>query len=90
MNSIASEEQLKPDNDERMKVDEVLSKNGDPTVNEWESWNEDMKKYYRERKELLSATKELRNEEDVVVDLSSVGENVLRNEVEGVCSHNLN
>ncbi|PWA97295.1 hypothetical protein CTI12_AA030020 [Artemisia annua] len=78
-----SEEQLKPSNDERMKVDEVLSKNGDPTVNEWESWNEDMKKYYGEKKELLRVTNESSNEEDVVVDLSSVGESVLRNEVEG-------
>ncbi|PWA97296.1 RNA-directed DNA polymerase, eukaryota, Reverse transcriptase zinc-binding domain protein [Artemisia annua] len=79
----SSEEQLKPSNDERMKVDEVLSKNGDPTVNEWESWNEDMKKYYGEKKELLRVTNESSNEEDVVVDLSSVGESVLRNEVEG-------
>ena len=59
-------------------------------MKEWESWNEDMKKYYREKKEILSATKELSNEEDVVVDLSSVGESVLRNEVDGVFSHNRN
>ncbi|PWA85970.1 ATPase, F1/V1/A1 complex, alpha/beta subunit, Zinc knuckle CX2CX4HX4C [Artemisia annua] len=46
LDSLVNEEYLKPSNDERMQVDEVLSKNGDPTVNEWESWNEDMKKYY--------------------------------------------
>lgn len=68
----------------------MLESNEDPTVTQWENWNEEMKRYYKGKKELIVATENLESEEDVVQDLSSNGESLLRNEVEGVCSHTLN
>ncbi|PWA72713.1 hypothetical protein CTI12_AA267840 [Artemisia annua] len=43
LDSLVNDEDIRPNTDERKKVDEVLGKNGDPTVTEWESWNEVMK-----------------------------------------------
>ncbi|PWA73228.1 hypothetical protein CTI12_AA167540 [Artemisia annua] len=90
LNTLGDGEELKPNIEERKLVDSVLETNGDPTVNEWESWNDEMKRYYKDKKELIVADKNLENEEDVVQDLSSNGDSMIRNEVEGVCSHTLN
>ena len=75
---------------ERMVVDKVLETNGDPTVNEWKSSNELMKEYYRSKKDGINGSKNSENEEDIVQDLASTEECLLRNEVEGVCSHSIN
>ena len=49
-----------------------------------------MKKYYRKTKEAKNDNKKSIDEEDIVQDLSTTEECLLRNEVEGVCSHSLN
>ncbi|PWA95988.1 zinc knuckle CX2CX4HX4C [Artemisia annua] len=90
LNSLVDEEDVRPKNEERKQVDEVLGNNGDPTVEEWESWTEDMKRYYRDKKELLCAAGIIEKEEDIDQDLSETGESLTRNEIEGVSSHTLN
>ena len=54
-----------------MLVNKVLETNDDPTVNEWDSWNDLMKNYYRRKKDDNSGNKKLTDEEDIVQDLSS-------------------
>ncbi|PWA84060.1 ATPase, F1/V1/A1 complex, alpha/beta subunit, Zinc knuckle CX2CX4HX4C [Artemisia annua] len=44
LDSLVNEEEFRPNIQERKQVEKVLETNGDPTVNEWENWNEDMKK----------------------------------------------
>ncbi|PWA74133.1 zinc knuckle CX2CX4HX4C [Artemisia annua] len=90
LNSLVDEEDVRPNNEERKQVDEVLGNNGDPTVEEWESWTEDMKRYYKDKKELLCAAGIIEKEEDIVQDLSETGESLTRNEIEGVSSNTLN
>ncbi|PWA79930.1 zinc knuckle CX2CX4HX4C [Artemisia annua] len=90
LNTLVNEEEIKLSNKEKEQVDSVLENNDDPTVNEWENWNDDMKQYYRDKKECLGANNKTENEEDVVQDLSSTEESLVRNEVEGICSPTLN
>ncbi|PWA99243.1 ATPase, F1/V1/A1 complex, alpha/beta subunit, Zinc knuckle CX2CX4HX4C [Artemisia annua] len=90
LESLVEEEVLRLNNEDRIHVDKVFETNVDPTVNEWDSWNDEMKVYYKNKKEMIDASKKLENNEDVVQDLSQTGESLLRNEVEGICSHTLN
>nr|GEV63083.1 RNA-directed DNA polymerase, eukaryota, reverse transcriptase zinc-binding domain protein [Tanacetum cinerariifolium] len=64
-------------------VDEFLSKQGNVNNKEMNGWNEDMKRYYRDKKELLDATRMIEKNEDVMGMNDGEGNDVLRNEVEG-------
>ncbi|GKB61171.1 RNA-directed DNA polymerase, eukaryota, reverse transcriptase zinc-binding domain protein [Tanacetum coccineum] len=60
------DEELIPNTEQRKIVDEFMSKNnGDNNVG-MNGWNEDMKRYYRDRKELFNAAKEIEENEDVI------------------------
>ncbi|PWA98492.1 ATPase, F1/V1/A1 complex, alpha/beta subunit, Zinc knuckle CX2CX4HX4C [Artemisia annua] len=87
---LDNEEDMELSSQERMLVNQVLETKSDPTVNEWDSWNDMMKEYYRKKKDGNNGNKESTDEEEIVQDLSSTEECLLRNEVEGVCSHSLN
>nr|GEY38434.1 RNA-directed DNA polymerase, eukaryota, reverse transcriptase zinc-binding domain protein [Tanacetum cinerariifolium] len=87
LESLVNEEDPIPPIRDRKKVNEVIDIRIDPTVNEWESSTEDMNKYYEHKKGIVDTGKELANEEDVVNDIPSIDEGVLRNEVEGACNN---
>ncbi|PWA64801.1 RNA-directed DNA polymerase, eukaryota, Reverse transcriptase zinc-binding domain protein [Artemisia annua] len=80
---LDNEMDMELSNQQRMLVNKVLETNDDPTVNEWESWKDLMKEYYRSKKHEINGSKKLTDEEDIVQDLYSTGECLLRNEVEG-------
>ncbi|PWA77052.1 zinc knuckle CX2CX4HX4C [Artemisia annua] len=90
LESMVDEEVLRPNNEDRKYVDSVLETNVDPTVTEWDSWNEEMKMYYKGKKELIDAVNKVVNEEDVVHDLSSNGDSMLMNEIKGVSCNTFN
>ncbi|GKB96212.1 RNA-directed DNA polymerase, eukaryota, reverse transcriptase zinc-binding domain protein [Tanacetum coccineum] len=71
LNSLVNEEDLVPNTDQRKIVDEFLSKGSDDNNGGMNEWNEDMKRYYRDRKEIFDAAKEIKENEDVI----------------GLCSH---
>ncbi|PWA43323.1 ATPase, F1/V1/A1 complex, alpha/beta subunit, Zinc knuckle CX2CX4HX4C [Artemisia annua] len=80
---LDNEEDVELSSDERMLVNQVLENKSDPTVNEWDSWNDMKKEYYRKKKDGTNGNKESTDEEEIVQDLSSTEECLLRNEVEG-------
>nr|GEX12402.1 RNA-directed DNA polymerase, eukaryota, reverse transcriptase zinc-binding domain protein [Tanacetum cinerariifolium] len=83
-----NEEELVPNTDQRKIVDEALSKGSDDNNGGVNEWNEDMKRHYRDRKELFNAAKEIEENEDVMEEVCIESNNVLRNEVEGgLCRH---
>ncbi|PWA66504.1 ATPase, F1/V1/A1 complex, alpha/beta subunit, Zinc knuckle CX2CX4HX4C [Artemisia annua] len=90
LESLVEEENLQPSIEDRKLVDSVLETNVDPTVTEWDRWNDGMKVYYKGKKELIDAVNKVLNEEDVVHDLSSNGDSMLRNEIEGISCNTLN
>ncbi|GKE54523.1 RNA-directed DNA polymerase, eukaryota, reverse transcriptase zinc-binding domain protein [Tanacetum coccineum] len=55
LDSLINEEELVPNTDQRKIVDEFLSKKNDANNMEMNGWNEDMKMYYRDKKELFDA-----------------------------------
>nr|GEV73506.1 zinc knuckle CX2CX4HX4C [Tanacetum cinerariifolium] len=67
----------------RRIVDEFLSKQGNVNNKEMNGWNEDMKRYYRDKKELLDAMRMMEKNKDVMGMNDGEGNDVLRNEVEG-------
>ncbi|GJT48498.1 RNA-directed DNA polymerase, eukaryota, reverse transcriptase zinc-binding domain protein [Tanacetum coccineum] len=89
LDSLVNEEELVPNTDQRKIVDEFLCKKNDVNNMEMNGWSEDMKRYYRDKKELFDAAREIEENEDVLDENYGVENNVLRNEVKGVglCSY---
>ncbi|GJR54688.1 hypothetical protein Tco_1405209 [Tanacetum coccineum] len=85
LDSLVNEEDLVPNKNQRKIVDEVLSKesNGKGKNGERNGWTEEMKRYYKDRKEMFDAAKYLKENEDVLEEDGDENNNVLRNMVEG-------
>ncbi|GJZ66378.1 RNA-directed DNA polymerase, eukaryota, reverse transcriptase zinc-binding domain protein [Tanacetum coccineum] len=83
LNALIDEEELVPNIDQRKIVDEFLSRNKNANNGEMNGWNE-MKRYFRDRKELFDAVQDIEENEDVMDENYKERNNVLRNEVEGV------
>ncbi|GJV71423.1 RNA-directed DNA polymerase, eukaryota, reverse transcriptase zinc-binding domain protein [Tanacetum coccineum] len=82
--SLVNEEDLVLNVKEREEVDVFLKKKLEPTVTDKERLSTNMKRYYRDKKELMDAVEELELEKDVVL-VKNMKENVvIRNVVEGV------
>ncbi|GKE03986.1 RNA-directed DNA polymerase, eukaryota, reverse transcriptase zinc-binding domain protein, partial [Tanacetum coccineum] len=84
LNALIDEEELVPNIDQRKIVDEFLSRNKNANNGEMNRWNEEMKRYFRDRKELFDAVQDTEENEDVMDENYDERNNVLRNEVEGV------
>ncbi|GKA33100.1 RNA-directed DNA polymerase, eukaryota, reverse transcriptase zinc-binding domain protein, partial [Tanacetum coccineum] len=83
LDSLVDEEELSPNIEQRKIVDEFLSKGNKNNKEEILGWNENMKRYYRDKKELFDAVQEYEQNKDIL-DENYVDKNdVLRNEVEG-------
>ncbi|GJR98840.1 hypothetical protein Tco_0271014 [Tanacetum coccineum] len=84
LDSLVDEEELSPNIEQRKIVDEFLSKGNKNNKEEILGWNENMKRYYRDKKEIFDAVQEYEQNENIL-DENYVDKNdVLRNEVEGV------
>nr|GEV16136.1 RNA-directed DNA polymerase, eukaryota, reverse transcriptase zinc-binding domain protein [Tanacetum cinerariifolium] len=66
----------------RMIVDEFLSKKNDDNNVGMNGWTKEMKRYYRDIKELFNAAKEIERNKDVMEEDCDEGSNVLRNKVD--------
>ncbi|GJT68150.1 ATPase, F1/V1/A1 complex, alpha/beta subunit [Tanacetum coccineum] len=84
LNSLVNEEDLVPNIEQRKVVDEFLSKEKEGSHGKINKWTEEMKRYYRDRKELFNATIEIEENEDVMEDEFDQCNSVLGNEVEGM------
>nr|GEY32968.1 hypothetical protein [Tanacetum cinerariifolium] len=83
LDSLVNEEELVPTTDKRKIVDDFLHKKCEMNNMEMNDWSEEMKRYYRDKKELIDAAKEMKENEDVLDENDDVDNIVLRNEVEG-------
>nr|GEW70183.1 hypothetical protein [Tanacetum cinerariifolium] len=61
----------------------ILSKKNDDNNVGMNGWTKEMKRYYRDIKELFNAAKEIKRNKDVMEEDCDEGSNVLKNEVEG-------
>nr|GEU50183.1 zinc knuckle CX2CX4HX4C [Tanacetum cinerariifolium] len=66
LDSLINEEDLVPNVKEREEVDVFLKKKLEPTTTDKERWSTNMKRYYRDKKELMDAAEECELEKDVV------------------------
>nr|GEY29110.1 RNA-directed DNA polymerase, eukaryota, reverse transcriptase zinc-binding domain protein [Tanacetum cinerariifolium] len=82
MNNV-NEDELIPSIKKIRIVNEFLSKQGNVNNKEMNGWNEDMKRYCKDKKELLDAARTMEKNEDVMGMNDGEGNDVLRNEVEG-------
>ncbi|GKC73831.1 ATPase, F1/V1/A1 complex, alpha/beta subunit [Tanacetum coccineum] len=89
-NQEGSNKDLIPSVDQRNIVDEYLSKKKEDNNTEMNGWNEDMKRYYMDKKEQFDAAQEIERNEDVLDGENGTENGVLRNEVEGVGESILN
>nr|GEU50184.1 hypothetical protein [Tanacetum cinerariifolium] len=64
LDSLINEEDLVPNVKEREEVDVFLKRKLEPTTTDKERWSNNMKRYYRDKKELMDAVEELEVEED--------------------------
>nr|GEU86593.1 hypothetical protein [Tanacetum cinerariifolium] len=83
LDSLVNEEDLVPNTNQRKIVDEVLSKESNGKNRERNRWTEDMKRYYRDRKEMFDVARDLEENKDVLEEDGDENNNVLRNKVEG-------
>ncbi|GKD94282.1 hypothetical protein Tco_1374119 [Tanacetum coccineum] len=84
LDSLVNEEELTPTIDQRKIVDKFLSNKSTAKNIEMNGWSEDMKRYYRDKKELFDAAQEMEKNEDVLDENFGVENVVLRNEAEGI------
>ncbi|PWA66228.1 hypothetical protein CTI12_AA325970 [Artemisia annua] len=78
----ANENELVPDINERNIVDGFISNKMVPPETEVMNWNDHMKKYYKDRMELIDAANDMESE-DMIEELDENEQSVLRNEVDG-------
>ncbi|GKE55775.1 hypothetical protein Tco_1494960 [Tanacetum coccineum] len=67
----------------RKIVDNYMNKENEGDNINSQGWNNEMKRYYRDRKELFDATKEMEMEEDVEEGIQDKKEFGLREEISG-------
>ncbi|GKE07343.1 hypothetical protein Tco_1399361, partial [Tanacetum coccineum] len=84
LDSLVEETELIPPLKDTKIIDEILAKHVEVNEKDMEKWSKDIKRYYKDKKELLVITEELENEEDVVDDISTTGNDIIRNEMEGL------
>ncbi|GJT64032.1 hypothetical protein Tco_1015512 [Tanacetum coccineum] len=83
IDSLINEDDLVPNTNQRKIVDEFLIKEIIGKSGDRNGWIEEMKRYYRDRKEMFNATKDLEECEDVLDTDGDENYNVMRNEMEG-------
>ncbi|GJU91130.1 hypothetical protein Tco_1303553 [Tanacetum coccineum] len=83
LDSIVNAEDLVPNVEQRKIMDEFLNKNQNADEIVMNKWNDDMRRYYRDKKKLIDTVHEMESEENVFNEECSDGNNVLRNEVKG-------
>ncbi|GJS99828.1 RNA-directed DNA polymerase, eukaryota, reverse transcriptase zinc-binding domain protein [Tanacetum coccineum] len=83
LNALIDEEELVPNIDQRKIVDEFFSRNKNANNGEMNGWNEEMKRYFRDKKELFDVVQDIEENEDVMDENYEERNNVLRNEVKG-------
>ncbi|GKC31695.1 zinc knuckle CX2CX4HX4C containing protein [Tanacetum coccineum] len=86
MEGMVNEDDLIPTVEQRKVVDEMIRVKGSMGEKEINEWNLDMKRYYRDKSELLRAAMELEKEENVISPCHDDESNVLRDEVKGMGS----
>ncbi|GKF15501.1 hypothetical protein Tco_0056963, partial [Tanacetum coccineum] len=74
------EEELVPSVAQRKIVDEYMNKEKDESGIGNQGWSKEIERYYRDRKELFDATKDLEQDEDVECDIHNEEEFGKRNE----------
>nr|GEV03579.1 RNA-directed DNA polymerase, eukaryota, reverse transcriptase zinc-binding domain protein [Tanacetum cinerariifolium] len=84
LDSLVNEKELTPNTDQRKIIDEFLSNKSTAKNMEMNGWSEDIKRYYRDKKELFDAAQDMEKNEDVLDENFGVENTVLRNEVEGI------
>ncbi|GKA37004.1 hypothetical protein Tco_0723569 [Tanacetum coccineum] len=67
-NSDVNKEDLIPTSEQRKVVVEFLSKGSDAYERHMIIWNIEIKRYYKDRKELFDVAKELEKEEDIIIE----------------------
>ncbi|GKD28008.1 hypothetical protein Tco_1234222, partial [Tanacetum coccineum] len=80
LESLVNEEELVPSIEQRKVVDEVLRRKIDASDSDMNGWNEETKRYYKDRKELFDVAAELERDEDIIDGHSEEEEYVIRNE----------
>ncbi|GJV35747.1 hypothetical protein Tco_1408224 [Tanacetum coccineum] len=83
IDSLINEDDLVPNTNQRKIVDEFLNKEIIGKSGDRNKWIEEMKRYYRDRKEMFDANKDLEECEDVLDTNGDENYNVMRNEMEG-------
>ncbi|GKB31996.1 RNA-directed DNA polymerase, eukaryota, reverse transcriptase zinc-binding domain protein [Tanacetum coccineum] len=81
LNELVREEELVPSVAQRKIVDEYMNKEKDESGIGNQGWSKEMERYYRDRKELFDATKDLEQDEDVECDIHNEEEFGKRNEL---------
>lgn len=84
LDSLEKEDDLVPSLSERKIIDEILDKKIDANEKEKAGWNEEMIKYYKDKKKMFDVAKELEGEEDVIEGAPDEENYILRNEVDGM------
>ncbi|GKB88702.1 RNA-directed DNA polymerase, eukaryota, reverse transcriptase zinc-binding domain protein, partial [Tanacetum coccineum] len=80
LDSLVGEEELIPSLEKRKIVDEFMNKEKEGCNFRKQGWNNEMEKYYKDRKELFDAAKDLEQDEDVDCEIQIVDEFGKRNE----------
>ncbi|GKD78583.1 ATPase, F1/V1/A1 complex, alpha/beta subunit, partial [Tanacetum coccineum] len=80
IDSLINEDDLVPNTNQWKIVDEFLNKEIIGKSGDRNGWIEEMKRYYRDRKEMFDATKDLEECEDVLDTDGDENYNVMRNE----------
>nr|GEY96838.1 hypothetical protein [Tanacetum cinerariifolium] len=81
---MMNEEDLVPSIKERETLDMVINMKKNMSDVDMEKWTSHMKRYYRDRNELINAADEMKMEEDVVDTHNNEENNVVKNVVEGI------
>ncbi|GJZ36257.1 RNA-directed DNA polymerase, eukaryota, reverse transcriptase zinc-binding domain protein [Tanacetum coccineum] len=83
LNELVREEDLIPSAAQRMIVNEYMNKEKDVSDIGNQGWSKEMEKYYKDRKELFDAAKELEQDKDVECEIQLEEEFGMRNEESG-------
>nr|GEW50141.1 hypothetical protein [Tanacetum cinerariifolium] len=83
LNDLVGEDELVPPIEKRKIIDEYMSKENEVSEIDSHGWSKEMKKYYKDRKELFDATKDLEKEDNVEQGNQFKEELNIRNELGG-------
>ncbi|GKB20764.1 RNA-directed DNA polymerase, eukaryota, reverse transcriptase zinc-binding domain protein, partial [Tanacetum coccineum] len=80
LNDLVGEDELIPPIEQRKIVDEYMNQEHEGNMVENQGWNMEMKKYYKDRKELFDEARDMELEEDVENEMHNKEESGLGNE----------